>query len=171
MGSFSWKLARKWTWGVLLEIRMFSYTSNAAGKRQEVLYWLMQKYVKWWNAAGNWNYFPTTFTLLNAAALPATLYRGQEAQPLCQPPCFGSSMSGLGLGCCSRQGCDCLWSAPPATGAWEIPPHWLCRCCWVRGGWEVSFRNYWLFPKQGGFFIHWEGKLSKPCVYLCGHIK
>lgn len=86
MGSFSWKLARKWTQGVLLEICMFSYTSNAAGESQEVLYWLMQKYVKWWNATGNWNYFPTTFTLLNAAAVPATSYWGQEAWLLCQPP-------------------------------------------------------------------------------------
>lgn len=49
---------------------------------------------------------------------------------LSAPP--GSSMPGLRQGCCAWQGCGCLWSAPPAPGAWEVPPQWLCQCVRVR---------------------------------------
>lgn len=173
MGSFSWKLARKWTQGVLLEICMFSYTSNAAGESQEVLYWLMQKYVKWWNATGNWNYFPTTFTLLNAAAVPATSYWGQEAWLLCQPPGFLHAraapgmlrLAGLWLPLVCTTSPWCLGS----TSSMALPVRT------GQGGRGVSFRLLWEFspfPKQGGFSpVDWEGKLSKPCVYLCWYIK
>lgn len=161
MGSFSWKLARKWTQGVLLEICIFSHTCNIAGKSQEVLNWPMQKYVKWWSATGNRNYFPTTFMLLNAAAAPAASYWGQEARllrllhqrprvPSCQRRARGAAVtSGL--------------QHQPL-----VPGRYLLRG-WVgalgRGGWDVSFRLPWeflVFPKQGVFFlIDWLGKLSK----------
>lgn len=176
MSGFSRKLARKWTEGVLLEICMFRYTSNAAGKSWEVLHWLMQKYVKWWNATGNWNYFPTTFMLLNAAAVSASSYGGQETRLLCQPP-LGSSMPGLGQGCCSRLGCGCLWSAPPAPGAWEIPSQTALSVLSGQEGWDVSFRLLWEFlyfqNKVVVSPIDWEWKLSKWEAFktLCGYIK
>lgn len=163
-GSFSWKLARKWAQGVLMEICMFIYASNAVGKSQEVLYWLVKKYGKCWNPTGNRNYFPTTFTLLNAAAVPPSLFLGSGSMATLSP--LGSSVPGL------RQGGLWLPLLCPAS-PWHlgITPQGLTRCFWVG-------RQGYFFQTPVGIFgmsktkyfplIVWEGKLSKPCVHLCG---
>lgn len=143
MGSFSLKLARKWAQRVLMEICVFIYASNAAGKSQEVLYWLMQKHVKLWNPSGNWNYFPTTFMLLNAAAVPPTSLLGPGGTATLSP--LGSSVPGLGQG---GSGCLCsaLWHweylIKDSLDAFEL------------GGRDISSKLLWEFlvcPKQGIF--------------------
>lgn len=166
MGSFSLKLARKWAQGVLMEICMFIYASNAVGKSQEVLYWLMKKYVKLWNPSGNRNYFPTTFTLLNAAAVTPTSLLGPGGTATLSPP---------GL-LPARAGPAGLWLpllCPSSPWHLGIPPQGLSRCFWVG-------RQRYFFQTPVGIFcmsktryfplIVWEGKLSKPCMYLCGCI-
>lgn len=169
MSGFSWKLARKWTKGVLLEICMFSYTSNAAGKSWEVLHWLMQKYVKWWNATGNWNYFPTTFMLLNAAAVSASSYGGQEARPLCQPPrvplCQGWDRGAAVGRAVVASG---LHHQPLVPGKYLLKQ--LCQCFQVRkaemflsdscGSFCIS-KTRWLFPPLIESLSFQNEKLSK----------
>lgn len=124
MGSFSWKLTKKQTQGVLLKISVFSYTSKAVGKSQEVLCWLMQKYVKWWNTTGNWSYFPHHLHAAQCSWCASHLIL-ESGGTVTLSVSMGSLMLGLGLGCCS-------WPSACTTSTWYlgIPSPQLCQCFW-----------------------------------------
>lgn len=162
MGSFSWKLARKRAQGMLMEICVFIYASNAVGKSQEVLYLLMKKYVKLWNPTGNRNYFPTTFTSLSVAAVPATPLLGPGGTATLSPP---------GL-LCARVGPWRLWLpllCPAAPGTWK----YLLKDspdAFELGGRDISSKLLWGFlvcPKQGIFPSLFERGSFRNLVCTC----
>lgn len=122
---------------------------------------LCKKYVKWCNTTGN-KLFPHHLYVAQCSCRANHLVSGSGGTAaLSAPP--GSSMPGLGQGCWLVE----LWLPLVCTTS----PWWLGNTSSMalsglsgQGGWDVSFRLLWeflVFPKQGGFFTHWEGKASK----------